>query len=282
VCAGLWLFPLAFGLFRKETLRLAAWLFVPFALAITGIMIYYYRTEQFPGAQTWPMFQDSFWTLREIGRTEMAVPGDTIPPAPAFGAWAGSILGAALCSVLLAGMIRRPSRDRAEPFLAWLIAGHLFLIALVWLIFDRYILVIAPPMIALALCGRTIQRPALAGMLVGLLATVSMTGVRDHLAYNAATWQGIEELRRIGARDTEINGGYVVNGWLQSTHPDSAPRNVRGRILAPWYVPEEEAAFRYEVSNSPQPGRRVLKTIPYTRWLGRSGSIYLLEQSPAP
>ena len=115
-----------------------------------------------------------------------------------------------------------------------------------------------------------------------IFGIASFVGVRDHLAYNAATWQGIEELRQMGARDAEIHAGYVANSWLQRTHPETAPSNPAGRWRAPWYFPEDEDAFHFELSNSLRPGTRVLKTIPYIRWFAPSGSIYLLERPTAP
>ena len=258
-------------------LSLAARFFVPLAVFMTGIMWMAHTNGRFPlGPDSWPLFSDSFWALGELGRTEREVPGYVWPPDTPAWMWAASLVGLASFSVLLAAAWRR-SRIHTESLLVWLISSQLLMIALVWLIFDRYVLTIVPFAIALALAGKSIQRPALAAAFAGLLGVASLVGVRDHLAYNAATWRGIEELQRMGVRDTEINGGYVVNGWLQFTHPEVAPRRPGGGLRRPWNSPEDEAAYRYAVANSPTPGTRVLKSISYARWFGRSGRVYVLE-----
>ena len=47
-----------------------------------------------------------------------------------------------------------------------------------------------------------------------------MIGTRDHLAYNAVVWSGVAELQAQGVPAAELNGGYVVNGWLQYVRPE--------------------------------------------------------------
>jgi hypothetical protein len=284
-CLGLWLLPISSNVFSRSNVARAAACFVPLAVLMTSFMIYRHRTGSFPvdndtwpiPSNSWPLFRDSFWALGEIGDTEREVPGYSLPGLPVLWAWVVGMVGiASFCGLFTAAWQRR--RESSARLLMWIMAGVFFLIAAIGLNFDRYALPLAPPAIALVLSAGPIRRPALAALLIGLMATASLVGARDHLSYNGALWQAVAVLHGRGARDDQIHGGYVVNGWLQRTQPETAPRDASGRLLAPWSNPEDEAAYRYEISNSPRPGTRTLQTIPFTRWFGRSGSIYVLER----
>jgi hypothetical protein len=91
----------------------------------------------------------------------------------------------------------------------------------------------------------------------------------------------VDELRRRGVSASRIDGGYVVNGWLQYAHPEHAARDVDGAVAVPFV--NVRGTLRYQVSNSPVPGSRVVATVPYVRWLGRSGKIYVVDhEEPGP
>src|SRR5262249_55705115 len=117
-------------------------------------------------------------------------------------------------------------------------------------------------------------RPAAAAAVGAAFFTLSIVGTRDHLEYNRAVWNGVACLRDHGARENEIDGGYPINGWLQYAHPENAPRqDANGGILVPHV--NDEFELRYQLSNRPLPECRQFGAFPYTRWLGRSGSIYV-------
>src|SRR5205814_9569780 len=104
---------------------------------------------------------------------------------------------------------------------------------------------------------------------------LAMVGMRDHLEYNRAVWNGVAYLRDHGAKDSEIHGGWPINGWLQYAHPENAPKqNNKGQIRVPWV--NDKFLLPYQIANQPVDGWRQLTHIPYKRWLGRSGSIYVL------
>ena len=65
------------------------------------------------------------------------------------------------------------------------------------------------------------------------MALYSFIGVRDHLSYNRALWQAVDEMGRFGAPISQTDGGYVVNGWLQYAHPENAPRDAGGAVAVP-------------------------------------------------
>jgi len=154
-------------------------------------------------------------------------------------------------------------------------------IVLLWLFYDRYALVLLPSGIGLLLTGQVSPRPTLMLMFIALFGGVSFVGVHDHLQYNQALWQAVDALHQRGIPDADIDGGYVVNGWLHYAHPDKAPRDERGNILVPGLTTKLNP-LRYQIANFPLPTWRLVKTIPYQRWLGRSGTICILERDTAP
>jgi hypothetical protein len=100
--------------------------------------------------------------------------------------------------------------------------------------------------------------------------------MRDHLEYNRSLWGAVEYLHQRGVNDSMIDAGYVVNGWQQYAHPENAPHNEGGEIYIPGFTTNEQT-LRYRVSNTALPDWNLLENFPYKRWLGPSGSIYLLE-----
>jgi hypothetical protein len=75
----------------------------------------------------------------------------------------------------------------------------------------------------------------------------------------------------------ELNGGYVVNGWLQYVRPEQAHRSPEGHIEIPWV--NEQLELPYTVANGPRRDATALKTIPYACWLRPSGTAYVLKRS---
>jgi hypothetical protein len=74
---------------------------------------------------------------------------------------------------------------------------------------------------------------------------------------------------------SQIDAGYVVNGWLQYAHPENAPRDAAGAVAVPWV--NVGGTLPYRIANRALRDYHVIRSIPYRRWLGRSGSIYLLD-----
>jgi len=178
----------------------------------------------------------------------------------------------------VAAVWRRRRVQPSEVFLGLTLLGHFGLVALLWLFYDRYMPPLLVPALALVLMNQPVRRPAIALVGLAALASLSLVGMRDHLAYDRAVWLGVDSLRRLGARDAEINAGYPVNGWLQYAHPEHAPRDTDGRPRIPWINGSKEDPLRYWVANRPVAGYRTLQAIPYRRWLGRSGRIFVLER----
>ena len=248
---------------RRSALVLALLVLLAGAAWLTGI--------------TWPraLAPGFIWTWRELGATEGLVAG---APAPAAGpaiALAATLLAFASSACAVAIAWRRPRAG--EAFLAWSLLGHAALAAILWLFYDRYLLALLPLAIPLLLRGARVlrERTMLAGVVV--LALVSVVGTRDHLAYNAALWRAVDVLRARGVPDAQIDAGYVVDGWLHFARPDDAPRDASGRRIFSW-ITAPGGLLPWQIANRPLPGWQVADTVPYTRWMGRSGALYVLHR----
>jgi hypothetical protein len=222
-----------------------------------------------------PLSSGSTWAVGELGGTEPLVRDYQIFEQPPWLVWTITAVTLASASVLLARLLRR-RWQQGEELLLWLAAGQFLLMAILWLFYDRYALVLIPVILVLMLAGRRLARPMTAAAFVGFMAAVSLVGTRDHLTFNNALWQAVAWLQQEGIPRSQFDGGYVVNGWLQYAHPQYAARDEKGHISVPMIHTRE--TLRYRISNIPLTGWRVLQAVPYRRWMGRSGAIYILEQ----
>jgi 4-amino-4-deoxy-L-arabinose transferase-like glycosyltransferase len=266
---GVALLPLVLGVFRWRTVGRAALL----VAALSAIWV----TGTYGGIGFWvPLKPGETWALAELGATASLVPEYRgILPFPPWAGWITTGIGLALASVLLANFPFCRFTER-EKCIVWVMAGQCALAAMLWLFYDRYSLVYLPLAIVLCLARQPSLRlrPAWAGVM--LYGAVSMIGTRDHLAYNAAVWSAVAELQAQGVPAAELNGGYVVNGWLQYVRPEQAHRSPEGRIEIPWV--NEQLELPYTVANGPRRDAQVLKTIPYVCWLRPSGAVYVLKR----
>jgi hypothetical protein len=221
-----------------------------------------------------PLATGSTWSFAELGGTESLVAGFQPPLMPSWCIGVLTCMGLGSAAVWLATLQWRLQSPGAV-FLGWLTLGHFLLMAILWLFYDRYTLVLLPLAIGLLLAGKSPLRPLLALIFIIVFGGVSVVGVHDHLQYNQALWQAVGTLRQQGVPDADIDGGYIVNGWLHYAHPENAPRDAQGNILVPWLT--TKSSLRYQIANIPLPDWQLVHTIPYHRWLGRSGTICILE-----
>jgi len=269
---GVALLPLAASLLRGPAVRralpaLGALAALALAAWITGV--------DWPAALA-PSFT---WTWGELGATEPLVAARQRLAVPGWIASALTGLGFASSALLIGVAWRRLAAPAA--FLAWSLAGHLGLLAVLWLFYDRYLLAMLPLAIALVLAARPLVRHRVLVTGIALLGLLSAIGVRDHLAYNAALWRTVDLLRARGVPDAQIDAGYVVDGWLHFARPENAPRGADGEPIFPWLT-APGGVLPYQVANRPLPGWEVLDTVPFVRWLGRSGELYVLARPDAP
>jgi hypothetical protein len=256
---GIGLLPLAGGMLtRRVVLR---------AVIVLGVLLLIVRwsPERFE-----PLHSGATWSWRELGYVE--VPNRPSYPPPAWLAMVLAGVAVAAAALLVAGL---PRVRETWPILVGQAVGQLLIVAVMWLFYDRFLLIVVPLMIAMIVGGRAIARPRVAIALLAVLGMISLIGARDHLAYSRAHSAALDKLRGLGARVDEIDMGYSAAAWMHYAHPENAPRDGAGRVLMPSFTTDDVP--RYQLSHVMIKGTRVLGTIEFRRWLGPSGMIYLLE-----
>jgi hypothetical protein len=136
--------------------------------------------------------------------------------------------------------------------------------------------VFVPLTAALVFARRPPQRSGPTVACLVAYAAIALAGARDHLDYNRAVWSAVADLRTAGVPPRDVDGGYVVNGWLQYLHPDDAYRDASGRIIVP--MVNDFAELTYQVADQPMSNREIVRAYPYTARLRRDGHIYVLKR----
>ena len=117
-------------------------------------------------------------------------------------------------------------------------------------------------------------------MVLMIFALMTFAGMKDQLSYNRALWQAVRALQQKGVADRDIDGGWMVNGWLQYAHPEHAYRDAQENVQVPWVNGSNERP--YKIANARSDGWEMLERFRYARWLGSSGYIYVLKTSHGP
>jgi hypothetical protein len=161
------------------------------------------------------------------------------------------------------------------PLVIYLVA-YLLLANVLWLYNDRYLIVLLPVVVALALGGRQLgaEAPRLAWIAMAIFATVAVVGTRDALRFNQSvrdTWQALVDS---GVRPSDIDAGYAWNGWWLYAHPE----NLSGGMTVndvPW-ITSEERRSTYILSTSALTGYDVVREVAWTDDLPWPGPDRLL------
>jgi hypothetical protein len=261
---GFWLLPVALGSFRKTDFRRAAWIFAALFAMTAGLV---WTKRYFPFA----LAVNSTWSAWELGATEPTLNQYLGPQDPGWMPWLMAVPAYSAFSLILAAL---RGRDTTVAVMRWIIVAQFFEIAILFLFYDRYLLMALPFSIVPIVIANGIRRPVWTIAAAAIFLAVGMIGVRDHLEYNRSLWSAVASLRSEGIAASEIDGGYVVNGWLQYAHPEDARRDARGDVVVPRVNSLETR--RHQISNRPVSQWTILKQEPYRRWLSHSGSIYIL------
>ena len=263
--------PLALGGLTRANARAALPAGLVAAAALTAPLF-------FRGGVGGPLDPEFTWSLHELGATEALVPPLTLAPVRSA-AWALSAMAVASLSLALAlaPLVRRGLR-RETSGLAWGALGYFAMSTVLWLFYDRYALPLVVIVLALRVGSAGIARPWLAALGVALFALVSGIGTWDHLQYNRAFWDAVTWARQAGIDPRDLDGGYVVNGWLQYAHSEHADRAPNGDVR----VADVNGGprGRYAVVKRLPVEGRVLHAEPYRRILAPSGQIYVVDRSP--
>jgi hypothetical protein len=189
---------------------------------------------------------------------------------------AGCLGGAALLSKLI--------RHRREP------PGPLAIFALLQiplllaapLLFDRYLLTLAPAALLLAATDHVPQRPAwpLAAGVLAASAIVSIALEHDWLSMSIARWNlGQRAVTGYGIDVWDLEGGLNWDGWhTSSPRPPGVQRgqSYRFKDLLKWFP---HISARYALSYSLYPRAIELDSEPYGLWLPpQRGRLFLIRQ----
>jgi hypothetical protein len=267
---GIALLPLSIGCVRSEMLPRAA---VMFGALVAALAAWRLAGVTF----LLPLATGQTWSWNEVGGTSALVSGfgGSVPDAIS---WVAFGIGVLSCSVLLAWVVRLTWKGTVV-FSVVALAGHTALTALLWLIHDHYLLPFVPYAIVLVMSGRPRIDRRLAGAALGLFAFVSAAGIADQRQYARLLWNAVEQLQRSGVADRDIDGGYIVNGWLQYAHPERAYRDADGAIDIPWINSRERRL--YTISNEAEPGTDVIASWSYEPWLAPRAHLYVLKARPS-
>lgn len=209
--------------------------------------------------------------------------------ATALGACAAVLVGLALVPMLasLARNLRcREWRRAAWPQLLMFTVvgsytGGLLLFANSEALFDRYLLPLIPPLMALLLMQtgdawpvrERFWRVLPCCLLLVLYAAFSMSVTHDYLAWNRARSRATEFLMQAGVTPHQIDGGYEFNGWYLY-RPDY--KEEPGKSY--WWVDDDE----YVISSGPLSGYDVTERFRFNRWLGLTqSSVVILHRVAA-
>ncbi len=123
-------------------------------------------------------------------------------------------------------------------------AGGLAIFGSVWIVFDRYLWPIVPPLAVLLMIdppeGETRRLPVIPARIASagaavtcvVLAAFALPLMANSHAFDAARWRAGDRLLAAGIRADTIDAGYEWVGYYATVQPDPA-RPVRARI---WYL----------------------------------------------
>jgi hypothetical protein len=148
------------------------------------------------------------------------------------------------------------------PLVIYLIA-YLLVANVLWMYNDRYLIVLLPVVVALALGRRQhgVEVPRLAWIAMAIFATVAVVGTRDALRFNQSvrdTWQVLVDS---GVRPSDIDAGYTWNGWSLYAHSRNMAEGAAVPDV-PWITSHRRPT--YILSKSALDGYDVVREVPWT------------------
>lgn len=217
-----------------------------------------------------PLEEGSTWAVTELGATlpllggasplRSAVVADSF--VPAWFKYMASGLGLLSSGIGILSLIELGRRLKNGVRLVFVLYGvfQIGLIFLLWLFYDRYYLVVLPPLVFLLVSnGLAKCRGTVAG--VSLLLLISLSGTWDSLQLNRAVERSFRWLVHSGIPVAEIDAGYPLNGWYLYGHPENLPPNATRDRDVPRVSVEVERP--YVIAASPLAQYEVLQE---TRW----------------
>lgn len=218
------------------------------------------------------------WLWEELDGSRRFVAAADYPAAPPGWNMAAGWAGLAAFCLAAGPAMSAPALVRPKAvLLRWTLAAQAGMSALLWLWNVRYVTAFVPGMLVLILAAAPVRRPRLALALIVGMGSLAVGLVHDELQYNTAMWKGADLLLERGAPIPRINGGYVVNGWLQYAHRENALNTADGDVEVN-FVNVATQDFDYLLSNKPDAAWIQLGVFPFTSWLSESGAMYVLAR----
>jgi 4-amino-4-deoxy-L-arabinose transferase-like glycosyltransferase len=168
------------------------------------------------------------------------------------------------------------------PLVVYLIA-YLLVANVLWMYNDRYLIVLLPVVVGLALGGRQdgAERPRLAWIAMAIFATVAVVGTRDALRFNQSLRDSWQALVNSGVQPSDIDAGYAWNGWWLYAHPEHLAKGLTVQDV-PW-ITSSQRRSTYILSNSAIDGYDVQREVDWTDdvpWPGPDRLLVLRRRVP--
>jgi hypothetical protein len=165
------------------------------------------------------------------------------------------------------------------PLVIYLIA-YLLIANVLWFYNDRYLIVLLPVLVALALGGRQhgAEVPRLAWIVVAIFATVGVVGTRDALRFNQSVRDSWQALVDSGVPASDIDAGYAWNGWWLYAHPENLSDGLTAADV-PWITSQRHPT--YILSTAVLAGYEVAREVAWTDdapWPGPDRLLVLKRQ----
>ena len=168
------------------------------------------------------------------------------------------------------------------PLVIYLIA-YLLVANVLWMYNDRYLIVLLPVAVALALGLRQhgAEVPRLAWIAIAIFASVAVVGTRDALRFNQGVRDSWQALVDSGVRASDIDAGYAWSGWWLYAHPDHLGEGLTVQDV-PWITSKRRPA--YILSKSVLTGYEVVREVAWTDdapWPGPDRLLILKRRAPS-
>lgn len=152
---------------------------------------------------------------------------------------------------------------------------------------DRYLLPLIPCVVVIGLWALHRSRGALiaAWVATALLGAFAVTGTRDSIAYQQATWDMARHAHELGVATIRLDAGYAWDAYhLWEASDDQRIKKPR-TVNPPWWIIGFAPIIdnHYVVATGRLPGWRVVAEEPYDLWLEDDGTVmYLLRRPDVP
>jgi hypothetical protein len=230
------------------------------------------------------------YMLDVINRSGMgmaSLAGQKISEIPVWVFWLVTMvapLAGAAQGALWTDVLRDARREMAGSGAVLLIASLLMagLTASIGFLVDRYLLVLVPVSIYLALRSGSIKP---VGWLIGLgvcatLLVYNLVELGGRMAWTTASWTAGQQLVAQGVPPETIDGGEEWSGWYEfETALPVAIAQGKGNDMFAW---RQITPKQYVLAFEPVSGYNVYGQVSYrSPLIGRAGQIYILER-PTP